>query len=66
MQKFGVGRGRGGEPFLAAEAERVERPACHGDKVTRGDGEEVNAGDDVGALELELHLGAHHGFRVQG
>ncbi|RYR54807.1 hypothetical protein Ahy_A06g030078 [Arachis hypogaea] len=38
-------RGSGHAAVAAAEVDRVVRAACHGDKVTGGDCEDVSAGD---------------------
>lgn len=46
------------DAVLAAEADGEVGPADHGDEVAGGLGEDVGAGDDAGALELELGLGA--------
>lgn len=50
--------GGGGEGVLAAEADRIEGAAEHGDEISSGDREDVGAGDDPGAVELEGGLGA--------
>ncbi|CAL9748721.1 unnamed protein product [Musa acuminata subsp. burmannicoides] len=51
----------GGESVLAAEADSVAGPAQHEDEVSGGDGEDVGAGDDAGALQLEGGFSADHG-----
>ncbi|CAD5167997.1 unnamed protein product, partial [Musa acuminata subsp. malaccensis] len=57
------GGGGGREGVLAAEADVEERPSQHGDQVAGGECENVGAGDDAGALELESGLGADDGVK---
>lgn len=48
------------EPVFPPEEDGVEGPADHGHEVPGGLGEDVGAGDDAGAVELEPGLGADH------
>lgn len=56
--------GSGHEAVLAAEADPVVGPADHVDEVTGGRGDDVCAGDDAGALELEGGLDAGNGVEA--